>query len=97
MTDQAELTRPATSAKKLQTINPATGEPGKAYDVATGDDAKAAAKAARTAFLQWRRTSFAERSVVLHKAAEILRVRKDEFALLMTEKYYSLIICRKIM
>src|SRR5206468_2899228 len=47
---------------------------------------KAAAKAARAAFLQWRRTSFEERSRILHKAAEILRGRKDEFAQLMTEE-----------
>src|SRR5262249_34337830 len=38
------------------------------------------------AFHHWRRTSFAERSAILHRAAEILRARKDEFARLMTEE-----------
>jgi succinate-semialdehyde dehydrogenase/glutarate-semialdehyde dehydrogenase len=86
MAEQAELTRPQAPADKLQTINPATGEPGKAYDPHSIDDAKAAAQAAQAAFLDWRRTSFDERSAVLHKAAEILRQRKDEFARLMTEE-----------
>jgi succinate-semialdehyde dehydrogenase/glutarate-semialdehyde dehydrogenase len=85
MAEQAELTRPET-AKKIQTVNPATGEPGKSYDAASLDEALAAAAAARRAFLDWRRTSFARRSAVLHKAAGILRARKDEFARLMTEE-----------
>ena len=86
MAEQAELTRPTASADKLQTLNPATGEPGKSYDPHTIDDAKAAAKAARDAFLQWRRTSFELRSAVVRKAAEVLRARKEEFARLMTEE-----------
>ena len=86
MAEQAELTRPQASAEKLQTINPATGEPGKSYDPHTLDDAKAAAKAARAAYLGWRRTSFDERATVIRKAAEVLRARKDEFARLMTEE-----------
>jgi succinate-semialdehyde dehydrogenase / glutarate-semialdehyde dehydrogenase len=86
MAEQAELDRPKTGPDKLQTVNPATGEPGKTYDQHTIDDAKAAAKAARAAFLDWRRTSFDERSAVIRKAAEILRTRKDEFARLMTEE-----------
>jgi len=86
MGEQAELTRPQASADKLQTINPATGEPGKAYDPHSIDDAEAAAKAARAAYLDWRKTSFDERAAVIRKAAEVLRARKDEFARLMTEE-----------
>ena len=86
MAEQAELTRPETSAKKLQTVNPATGEAGKAYDPHTIDDARAAARAARAAYLEWRKTSFADRSTILHKTAEILRARKGDLARLMTEE-----------
>jgi succinate-semialdehyde dehydrogenase/glutarate-semialdehyde dehydrogenase len=86
MAEQAELTRPQASEGKLQTVNPATGEPGKSYDAHTLDDAKTAAMAARAAFLEWRRTSFEERSSVVRKAAEILRAREKEFARLMTEE-----------
>jgi len=84
MAEQAELDRPRSSAERLQTVNPATGEPGKSYDPHTIDDAKAAAKAARAAFLEWRRTNFERRSTIVRKAAAILRARKDEFARLMT-------------
>jgi succinate-semialdehyde dehydrogenase / glutarate-semialdehyde dehydrogenase len=85
MSEQAELTRPQ-SRDKLQTVNPATGEPGRSYDEHTVDDAHAAAEAAHKAFREWRRTSFAERGAIIRKAAEILRARKDEFARLMTDE-----------
>jgi succinate-semialdehyde dehydrogenase / glutarate-semialdehyde dehydrogenase len=86
MAEQAELTRPQANAKKLQVINPATGEPGRSYDRHTIEDGLAAAEAARAAFLDWRRTDFAERSRIIHKAADILRARQLEFAKLMTEE-----------
>ena len=86
MTDQLELSRPATEPGTLQTVNPATNAPGKSYGAHNIDDALAAAKAAGAAFRDWRRTGFAERSSVLHAAAAILRQRKDEFARLMTEE-----------
>jgi succinate-semialdehyde dehydrogenase/glutarate-semialdehyde dehydrogenase len=85
MAEQAELTRSATRAK-IQTINPATGEPGRSYDETSLEEARAAAAAAHAAFLEWRRTSFAERSAVIHRAAGILRARNDEFARLMTDE-----------
>ena len=85
MADQIELTRPA-AARKLQTTNPATGEPGKSYDPHSIADAHAAARAATAAFLDWRRTDFSSRSAIIHKAASILRARRDEFARLMTEE-----------
>jgi succinate-semialdehyde dehydrogenase/glutarate-semialdehyde dehydrogenase len=85
MSEQAELTR-TEPHEKLQTVNPATGEPGRSYEPNTIGDARAAAAAAHTAFQQWRRTSFAERSAVVRRAAEILRARADELAHLMTEE-----------
>ncbi|HET7575427.1 MAG TPA: NAD-dependent succinate-semialdehyde dehydrogenase [Sphingomicrobium sp.] len=85
MTEQAELTRPQTKGR-LQTVNPATGAPGRSYDEHSIDDARAAAAAAHRAFLDWRRTSFDERSRIVRRAAGILRARKDELARLMTEE-----------
>jgi succinate-semialdehyde dehydrogenase/glutarate-semialdehyde dehydrogenase len=85
MPEQAELTR-ASTAEQLKTVNPATGEPGKSYPAHSIGDARAAAKTARTAFLEWRRISFAERSAVIRKAAEILRARELELARLMTQE-----------
>ncbi len=85
MTEQAELTRPA-SKEQLQTVNPATGEPGRTYDLHTPEDGHESAAAAHKAFRDWRRTSFDERAGVIRKAAAILRERKDEFARLMTDE-----------
>ena len=86
MTEQAELSRPQDTMKKLQTVNPATGEPGKAYEPHTIGEAQAAAKEAKAAQVSWRRSSFAERATIFHKTADILRARKDEFARLMTQE-----------
>jgi len=85
MSEQNELTRPQ-AASRIQTVNPATGEPGRSYDEISIGEAKAAAAAAHQAFLSWRRTAFADRSAVVRKAGAILRERKDEFARLMTEE-----------
>ena len=60
MTEQAELTRPQ-SAKTIQTVNPATGKPGRSYSETSLDDALAAGGAAHQAFLRWKRVSFADR------------------------------------
>ena len=85
MVEQAELTRPE-SREKIQTVNPATGEPGRSYDWHSLDDAHAAAAAARAAFLEWRRTPFAERAAIVRQAGELLRARKDDYSRLMTEE-----------
>jgi succinate-semialdehyde dehydrogenase/glutarate-semialdehyde dehydrogenase len=85
MTEQAELVRPKAGAT-IHTVNPATAEPGKSYEETSLADALGAASAAHQAFLSWRRTSFADRSAILHKVANLLRARKDEFARLMTEE-----------
>ena len=85
MTEQAELTRPATR-EQLQTVNPATGEPGRTYYLHTPEEGHEAAAAAHRAFREWRRTSFDERAAIIRKAAAVLRERKDELARLMTEE-----------
>ena len=85
MTEQAELTRPATR-ERLQTVNPATGEPGRTYYLHTPEEGHEAAAAAHRAFREWRRTSFDERAAIIRKAAAVLRERKDELARLMTEE-----------
>jgi succinate-semialdehyde dehydrogenase / glutarate-semialdehyde dehydrogenase len=85
MTEQVELDRPQIRGT-IQTVNPATGEPGRSYEETSLDEALAAGKTAHAAFLEWRRISFADRAAVMRKAAEILRARQDELARLMTEE-----------
>jgi len=85
MTDQLEAVadRPR---EQLQSVDPVTGQPGRSYDAHTLPDAIAAATQAHAAFQDWRRTSFADRATIIHKAAAILRQRKDQYARLMTEE-----------
>jgi len=68
----------------LKTTNPANGEAGKTYDGHTPAEALAIAAMAHTAFLAWRKTTFAQRAAPTRACAAILRRRKDEFAALMT-------------
>ena len=90
MTDQtlAEHDAKATGGRRPRfgTVNPATGVAGPSYDGHTVEEALAAAGAARAAFDQWRRTSFAQRAAIVREAGAILGRRKDELAALMTEE-----------
>ena len=89
MDDQHVEERPSKDAaggREFQTVNPATGHPGRTYRGHSVAEAHEAAADAHEEFRSWRRTSFAERSRVIREAASILRRRKDEFARLMTEE-----------
>lgn len=77
--DSATSRRP-----RFDTVDPATGDPGRSYEGHTRDEALAIAREARSAFEDWRRTSFSERAAFMKRAAEILRRRQDEFADIMT-------------
>lgn len=69
---------------RFQTVNPATGAPGRAYDGHTAVEAGAILGKVHAAFDGWRRTPIARRAHGLEAAAAILRTRRDEFAALMT-------------
>jgi succinate-semialdehyde dehydrogenase / glutarate-semialdehyde dehydrogenase len=66
------------------TTNPYTGEVVKVFPDATDAEVTSAIEAAHAAFLQWKKTPFAERAAVLRKAASLLRDRKDKYAHLLT-------------
>ena len=67
----------------ISSVNPATGETIKTYDEMTPEQASAAVAQSHDAWRSWRKTSFADRGRPMKKAAEILRLRKDELAALM--------------
>ena len=69
---------------RFQTVDPATAQPGPAYDGHTLDEAKAIAGRARAAYDSWRRTDFALRSRLMREAAAVLRRRGDDLSALMT-------------
>jgi succinate-semialdehyde dehydrogenase/glutarate-semialdehyde dehydrogenase len=71
-------------AASIQTVNPATGENGEAYRAHTLEQAKAIAASCAAAQRQWRKSQFAERSRLMHAAAQVMRANKSRYAALMT-------------
>ncbi|KAJ5281974.1 Aldehyde dehydrogenase N-terminal [Penicillium angulare] len=65
-------------------INPATQKPNPEVPVATQDDLDRAVKAARDAFENWSKTSFAERQAALNAYANAIEVMADDFAKTLT-------------
>jgi len=70
----------------IQTVNPATGENGKAYRAHTLDEARKIAAACATAQKLWRKTPIAERAKLMHAAAGVMRANKSRYAALMTSE-----------
>ena len=68
----------------FQTINPATGEPGRRYDGHSLEQAAAIIGQAHAAQAGWRRVSFAERAGLMRKAAAVIRAGRDKYTALMT-------------
>ena len=74
-----------------QSINPATGKVLKKFKEITNKELESALGTAVSGFATWRQKSFAERAVVVARAAAILRSRVDEFAVPMTLEMGKLI------
>lgn len=68
----------------ITSINPATNELIQEYHEMTPEEVQAIIASAHETFLSWRKTSFTERAALMHKAADILRARADEYGRLMT-------------
>ena len=63
-----------------QSVNPYDGKILKTFEELTDQQLDTAIETAATCFETWRHTTFAERAVVVAKAATIMRARVDEFA-----------------
>jgi succinate-semialdehyde dehydrogenase/glutarate-semialdehyde dehydrogenase len=68
----------------IQTINPATGENGKAYPAHSLEEARTIAAHCAAAQRQWRKTPLSERAKLMHAAAQVMRANKSRYAALMT-------------
>jgi len=68
----------------MQSINPASGEKGRAYETQTWPQVEAELKKSRAAFSGWRQSGFAERRGPLQQAARILEKEKGDLARLMS-------------
>jgi succinate-semialdehyde dehydrogenase / glutarate-semialdehyde dehydrogenase len=74
----------ATARPSFATMDPTTGAPGRVYPGHTTEEARAMLARAHAAQREWRRTSFADRAALMHRAAKVLRRRAGDFAELMT-------------
>ncbi len=70
----------------IQAINPSTGAVIADYEEMTPDTVSKVVDSAHAAYLDWRRTSFAERAVLMHKAAEVLRANAEKYAALIAQE-----------
>jgi succinate-semialdehyde dehydrogenase/glutarate-semialdehyde dehydrogenase len=61
-------------------VNPFNGKTLKTFEELTATQLEKALKTAATCFESWRHTTFAERAVILTKAASLMRERAEEFA-----------------
>ena len=71
---------------QLTTINPATNETLKQYDLMSDQDVEQAIELCHAAYEDWRLTSLAKRASVIRAIADALRARKNEYAELMTRE-----------
>lgn len=68
----------------IQTINPATGKVEKTFEEMPLNKVNESIEKAETAFRKWKEVPFAERSILLKKAAFILRNKKDDYGRILT-------------
>jgi succinate-semialdehyde dehydrogenase/glutarate-semialdehyde dehydrogenase len=67
-----------------QSINPNTGKLLKSYEHLGAVQLESAIATAEACFQKWKHTSYAERAVIIHKAAALLKAHVDDFARLAT-------------
>jgi succinate-semialdehyde dehydrogenase/glutarate-semialdehyde dehydrogenase len=70
----------------MEAINPTTGQKIKTYERLDEQGVKKRIEQANDRYQTWRRTSFAERTGLMNKAAEVLEANKEEYARLMTRE-----------
>jgi len=67
-------------------INPATGDTLREYPVHTPVQVQQAIAQAHTSFLQWKKLPISERAKYLHKIADALLAKKDDYARLIAQE-----------
>jgi len=68
----------------IATVNPATGEEEKSFEELSDEQVDAKLQLAAETFVEYRKTSYEERSRMLVRAAEILENEAEDFARIMT-------------
>lgn len=70
----------------MKTINPATGQTIKEYEVLTSDEVKGVIEGTHRTFLHWRKTDFSERAALMKRVGEIVRNNAETYAELMARE-----------
>ena len=70
----------AKAAPAYQSVNPCDGKTLKTFEVLTDVQLETAIKTAAKCFESWRQTTFAERAIIVAKAAALMHAHADEFA-----------------
>lgn len=70
----------------IQSINPLTNQVIKDYEEHTEQQIQDTITKADTTYLKWKKTSFEERSRLMHKAADVLRKNKEKYGQIMTDE-----------
>ena len=70
----------------LQSINPATGEIIKTFEELTDEQINQSIEKAQTAFLEWRRVSYADRAVMMKKLGNLFRSKSRELGEIVTKE-----------
>jgi len=76
----------AAAAHSFQTINPATGKNGPAYQGHTVDHAMSIAAEVHRAQVDWRRAAVGVRSEAMKRAAQVIRRNRERYARMMTDE-----------
>ncbi|MEO8683220.1 MAG: NAD-dependent succinate-semialdehyde dehydrogenase [Devosia sp.] len=69
-----------------QSINPATGKLSRTFKELTSAELENKLATAETCYKTWKKTSYAQRAVILQKAAALLREQSETFARTMTQE-----------
>lgn len=75
----------------MRSINPANGQEIKSYNEQTPEQSDQIIEGVFDAWIEWKNTTFEQRSALMLKAAEILEERKSEFGLLITREMGKII------
>jgi succinate-semialdehyde dehydrogenase/glutarate-semialdehyde dehydrogenase len=67
-------------AAMIASVNPATGETLRVYTPMDANRVDAIVQQVHRAYLEWRTATFAQRAAPMHRAAQLLRERKEEYA-----------------
>ncbi len=73
-------------------INPATGEKVAEYERINVYEAKEKVAQAKKTYNSWKKTTFEERSILMHKLADVLETNKEKFAQLATQEMGKTIV-----